>query len=637
MKTQRVYSRALCAALLIFVFAEVPHASAAPSPSPSPIPEIAHVVTSDRSDEAPGNAARTTYIISKQQIVDHGYRSVAAALESMPGVTITRYGGTGASASFGIRGSSGAQVLVLLNGIPAGGSQINDLDLNSIPTTGVERIEVVEGGGSTLYGAGSIGGIINIITSPIAGAPIVDLFAGSFGTQGASVETQHLSLSRTLARNDYELPGRPGRIDADSEQTTARTAFDARLGAVSAHFSAGISDHHLGAPGSDAFASQTSRQNYVDRDAHVSLVRKNRHSTATLELGGTQQLATFTCDTPVDNGCPNSPFDPNATPPPAYAQLLSEGRLDAGLRNLVAGERSRTVYGIDLARGVARVDDGGAGPLPVHAFAQTAAYLQQTWLARNGSQFYAGVRAERDGAQGGAVSPSAGAIVRLSRDLLLKANAATAFRAPNADDLYYPGFSNPALRDERARVADLSLDDGSLLGGATLTWFSTSGRDLIVLDSTYTPQNIGRASIQGLTFAIRTLPARGYYASLNLTDLYRAQNLDTGARLAYRGPVVASNLEVGFRGKRNALIDGAAIAVRSAGARAPVDPTQPLFDQAAAHTDIDAYVRVRIDARVLFTLRGYDLGNERYAEFGGSPTGGYPMPGRSFVLEFSTR
>jgi hypothetical protein len=69
-----------------------------------------------------------------------------------------------------------------------------------------------------------------------------------------------------------------------------------------------------------------------------------------------------------------------------------------------------------------------------------------------------------------------------------------------------------------------------------------------------------------------------------------------------------------------------------AGARGFVDPTQPLFAQPAAYTSMDAYVRLRAGRDVFVTLRGYNLGNEGYAA-----VSGYPMTGRSFMLELSSR
>src|SRR6185437_9266697 len=133
-------------------------------PSPSPLPDIAHVYTTDRSDETIKNATRTTYVVTRDQIARYGYRTVGEALQNVPGVTALPYGPLGSSVNYGIRGSNTAQVLVLVDGLPAPGSLDNSVELGNLPTTGVDRIEVVEGGGSTLYGTGAIGGIINIIT-----------------------------------------------------------------------------------------------------------------------------------------------------------------------------------------------------------------------------------------------------------------------------------------------------------------------------------------------------------------------------------------------------------------------------------------------------------------------------------------
>jgi vitamin B12 transporter len=606
--------RALCAAILL---ASTPLAARPePAPSPSPIPQIAHVTTSDRSDEDLARTSRTTFVITKAQMLRYGYRTVADAIASLPSVNIERYG-PGAFSQFGIRGSSSSQVLILVDGLPTAGSQINSLDLNEISTAGVERIELVEGGGSTLYGSGSVGGIVNIITAPL-GDSIVDVRDGSNGERALLLQTPHVSFERTIANNAFGTPDGSTRQNADSQLTSAHLAFDGKIGSLAAQLTAGITDHHLGVPGSDTFFSPTSREADLSRNARLRLSHSGRMSLTTLDLGAGSLRVAFTCD-PSDMNC----FAP--------AQLLTDGRLQVSLRNVVASDRSRTILGFDLSRGFARVDDG-FDPIEVHAYAQTAAYVQQDWLFAGGDRLYAGLRAERDGAQGGAFSPSLGAIVRMSPGLIVRANFATAFRAPTADDLYYPGFSNPKLVPERTRVADVTLTAPSLLDGTSLGWFSTAGTNLIVLDEKFVPQNVGHALIQGFTFETRTRPRNGIFARFNLTDLYRAQDLTTGTRLPSRGPVLQSNLELGYVGAPKASIESAAILLHTAGARASVDNTLPLFDQAVGFTRVDAFVRIRAGSGLLVTLRGFNLGNERYAE-----VAGYPLPGRSFALELSTR
>ncbi|MDP9110033.1 MAG: TonB-dependent receptor, partial [Candidatus Eremiobacteraeota bacterium] len=586
-----------------------------------------------RSSETLGTSSRIMYVVTKDEMIRKGYRSVADAITTLPGVNVSRYGPRGASANFGIRGSSSAQTLVLIDGFPAPGALVNSVDLESIPTAGVARIEVVEGGGSTLYGSGSIGGIINVITTAPVRTTLADLRSGSFGERGLSVETAHVSVDREIVRNDYSLADGSARTNADSELTAARFNVGRRVAGIAATLSGGIVEHHLGVPGPDSYLSVSSRQNTVGTDALLSLVRTRPQSVSTLEFGAAKLRLAYTCNSPVDFSCPDT-FPGNPSPPSApYAQLLSDARVQASFRNVVATQRQRSIYGIDMARAVARIDDGFGSPLEVHPFAQSALYVQHDWTTAGGSRFFVGVRGERNDAGGGthdaALSPSVGAVVHVTPKINVHANFATAFRAPTADDLYYPGFSNPRLQDERTRVADITLQDESLLGGATLGWFSTSGSNLIVLDGSFVPQNVSHASIAGVTFTLRTAPFHGIYSSLNLTNLYRAQDLGTdpaldiyaGRRLPGRGPVFASNLELGYRPSVGDTLDGAGIVLRTRGARG----------SEKAYTSADAFVRVRAGANAFLTLRAYNFFNERYAEIGG-----YPMPGRSFVVELGS-
>jgi len=619
------------AALTLLAPATALAQDATPTPTPSAPPEITHVVTADRSSESVGASARTTFVVGKAEMLRRGYRTVADAVATLPGVNLERYGPGGGSASVGIRGSSSEQVLVLIDGTPAGGAQILDVDLAAIPTSGVERVEVVEGGGSTLYGSGSIGGVINIITTPLHGT-IVDARTGSFGESALRIQTPNVSFERAVGTEAYALPDGTKRVNADFGLTSGRVAFDTKLASFNARFSAGITDRHQGVPGGlPYFLSPTSRQDDVSRDARLTLARSRGNATVTLELAGTSTNLTYSCDTPVDANCPDAYLGPGT---PFYEQLLKESRVQASLRETVDGANSRTIAGVDVSRGTTRIDSGSPyDPLEFHPFAQSAAYVQQNWSFGRGNGFYAGLRGERDGGQGGAFSPSLGGTLQLTPQITLRANLATAFRAPTAEDLYYPGFSTPTLVPERTRVADLSIEDRAILGGVTLGWFVTSGDDLIVFDPvSFAPQNIGHAVIAGFTFSAKTRPLHRTYAKLDLTDLYRAEDLDTQTRIGGRGPVVQGTLELGYLGSETGPFESAAIDVRNAGDRGFVDHTAPLFDQPVAYTRVDGFVRWRAGENSLLTLRAYDLGNARYAEIGG-----YPMPGRSFALELSTR
>lgn len=614
-----------------------PTPAPAVSPTPTAPPVIAHVYTADRHEEARSTSARTIYTVTREQIARYGYRTVAQALANVPGVEIAPYGALGSNVSFGIRGSSSNQVLVLIDGLPAPGNFDDTVELGNLPTTGVARIEVVEGGGSTLYGAGSLGGIINVITQGSAAYGAL-LRAGSFGERELDLNAPHLQFTRMLASNAFPLPGGGARPDSDYASTALHGDEEHRFGSIDAVVRGGFEYDHGGTPGSDAFLSPTSRENDVNEDLNLLLSHAGRQSQSALQLGGTTQQILFSCDPLSDANCGVS-----------VPALTREGRLDVSARNVVQGADEEIEYGIDLSRGVVRSDAGGSmflapgvASISTDALAQSALYAQERFDLPIGN-VYAGLRGERDGSLGGELSPSLGFIAHLARDFALKGNLASAFRAPNASELYFPGYGNPALAPERAQVADATLQDSAIAGGISLGWFTNRTNDLIVSTPVpipnsnpvayeYLPENVDHAFIQGFTFDARTLPLNGFTAAFNLTDLYRAQNLDAQSRLP-NDPVVAANLQLEYVPRHANVLANFGTELHIAGPRGAVDLEQPAFDQPVAFTTWNAHASFRVAPTLLLTLRGYNLGNERYAD----AFAGYPMPGRSFAVEFASR
>ncbi len=630
--------------------AVVAAASPLPSATPSALPVIARVVTSDRSNETLRNSVRTTYVVSAADIARDGYRTIADAIATVPGVQMESYGAIGASANYGIRGSSSAQVLVLINGAPAPGSFANSVELGVLSTAGVARIEIVEGGGSTLYGTGSIGGIINIITKDTVSPASAILRYGTFDDSELQLNVAGFSLERIVANNSYGLPASAGEsgpnpathTNGDYEATTARYGITRTAGAIQISFAGSLESDDLGSAGEFPYYSTTSREHDVNEGGTLTFSHQRAQSSASLALFGTLQRVTFDCDGTTDANC----FQ-------LFQSLSIETRNGLSLRDVVSGSNERTIYGIDLSRGIVQTNDGNGDPVSSDALAQSAGYVQQMWIgARN--EFYVGLRGERDGSLGGEFSPSAGARFDLSPTLTLKLNAANAFRAPNASELYYPGYGSVSqglglLQPERAQVGDVTLEDTRFLGGASIAWFDNFTRDLIVPTCiqycgastappntypVYAPQNVDLAHMSGLTFDARTQPIHGVGATLNVTDLYLAQDLVAQSRLP-NDPVFTVNLGLTYTGGPRAFVSAAGIAERAVGQRTtatmPIDPAQPLFYQPVAYSDLTAYTSLRIAPHALLTLRGYNLGNERYAA-----VAGYPMPGRTFSLELRT-
>jgi vitamin B12 transporter len=631
-------------------FAAVVAAVATPTPLPSgsPIPQIVRVVTSDRSEEAITKATRVTYVVTKDQIEKYGYRTVGDALTKVPGVELESYGAIGANQSYGIRGSNSSQVLVLVNGMPAPGSYANTVNLGTFSTAGINRIEVVEGGGSTLYGTGAVGGIINIITDNSTQGNGLARY-GSFGDTEFQAGGEGFTVDRTWANNIYGLPSYTsyGQVEPTSRNnaqygaTTLRYSGSHTFGSITAELNLSTEDEILGSPGYYPYVSTSALQNEVDNIAGLTLRHNGAQSTTTLQLGGEQQQLAYNC---------NEIQEPEACYQPSQS-LSVESRVSAYLRNAVDGGNNHIVYGIDLSRGTVMANSGGA-PAPyisgtpppavtTAALAQAAAYVQDAVDFSKWFQAYGGVRAERDGSLGGAISPSIGIEADPAQGISVKLNYATAFRAPNASELYYPGYGNPNLFPERSKVADATVyfrgDDGT----ASVGWFRNHTNDLIVstlvgclptgYECVYLPENVAHAMIQGFTVDAATRQHPGIGGAFNLTDLYTAQNTDTGSRLP-NDPVFTANLGLKFIAQPTGFFGGAEIWERVVGQRGTVDYTQPLFFQPAAYSNLTAYVDFRVAPKFDLYLRGFNLGDERYAD-----VSGYPMPGRSFAIELRAR
>ncbi len=211
--------------------------------------DIAHVYTTDRTDETLKNATRTTYVVTHDQITRNGYRTIGEALGGRPGCERVDLRTdwfdrelSAFAAAIPHRCSCSS------TGCPRRVHFDNSVELGNLPTTGVDRIEVVEGGGSTLYGTGAIGGIINIITqrnSPNAAT----LAWGSFGEQRLEVDTDHVQISRVVAKNDYGLPNGSVRPDSDYASSAIHADGARRIGTFDIAVRAGLESDHLGTPG----------------------------------------------------------------------------------------------------------------------------------------------------------------------------------------------------------------------------------------------------------------------------------------------------------------------------------------------------------------------------------------------------
>jgi vitamin B12 transporter len=162
------------------------------------------IVTANKIEQKQNSTGKVVTVITSEQLNARAGQTVAQVLSEQAGMYLPgALSNAGTVPSIYMRGASSGRTLILVDGAPVGDPSMisNEFDLNLIPLAQIERIEILKGSQSTLYGSDAIGGVINIITKKKA---------GSFITGGASkgtydTKTNQVAFNGVLAKINYTL------------------------------------------------------------------------------------------------------------------------------------------------------------------------------------------------------------------------------------------------------------------------------------------------------------------------------------------------------------------------------------------------------------------------------------------------
>ncbi|MFV0447062.1 MAG: TonB-dependent receptor domain-containing protein [Vibrio sp.] len=172
------------------------------------------IVTANRFEQGINEQLSPIDVITKQQIKDLKVESLTELLKRLPSVQVANNGGPGQTNNFYIRGRSGRNVLVMINGIRVGSSTTGTANLNALPLQSVERIEILRGPRASVYGSDAVSGVINLITSEKGnGASSVSAGIGSKGRRDASA-----SIATSTDNAWFSITGSTQRSDGYNVQ-----------------------------------------------------------------------------------------------------------------------------------------------------------------------------------------------------------------------------------------------------------------------------------------------------------------------------------------------------------------------------------------------------------------------------------
>lgn len=200
------------------------------------------VITATKSEINRRETGSSVTVISSEDIERKGRREISELLEDVPGLSVTRNSSFGGSTFASIRGSDHTSVVVLIDGVKVNDPSSADkgFDLAGLTTDNVERVEIIRGSQSTLYGSDAMGGVINIITKKGKGDPRITIRteAGSFhtynemaGVSGGSDGAFYSFAASRIDSRGFSKSSKPqhcaGRYERDPYENTT---LSARLG-----------------------------------------------------------------------------------------------------------------------------------------------------------------------------------------------------------------------------------------------------------------------------------------------------------------------------------------------------------------------------------------------------------------------
>jgi len=565
------------------------------------------VITATRTAQPLDSTLAQAVIITRDEIETAGAASLTELLQRKAGLEIRATGGPGQPSGVFIRGASSTHTLVLVDGLRVGSSTSGSTAFEHIPLDLIERIEVVKGPLSSVYGSDAIGGVVQIFTrnstKPRLTSSIgfgsdstVSANAGFSVTEGKAVLTFDAGYQESKPQSATNPAAGPYtyNYDGDPYQNThalvrlTQTLWQGEMVGFTAWQSRGKADFDSG-PGAAATNKQTLSGYQLSSENNFAPDWKSR-----LIIGRT-----------TDDSVITSSYPGNFKTEQNQASWFNEFKTATGHMSAGIEWRGETL----------------ASDTPYDATKRETTSVFAGYLEKIGpTQFEFTLRRDEEEQFGrrntGSVSygytflPGASAYVRGGR----------AFRAPSFNDLYYPGFSNPNLKPEQSDQAEAGVRVRVKEGRLDIVYFENRIDDLIVFDTvTFQPQNLSRARIRGWEMQAGTTFA-GMTVKAALT-LQRPEDRDTGKQLRSRAEQFGSLSAAGNFGQWDVSGD-----IVASGARYDSSDEAPAT-RMGGYALLNANVRYKIDKTWSVELVAQNLTDKKY-----ELAQGYNTPTRSLFL-----
>lgn len=544
------------------------------------------IVTATRTPQTVDSALASVTVISRQDIERQQARSVQDVLRGIPGVSISNNGGMGKTSFVFMRGTESDHVLVLIDNIKVGSATSGTTAFENIPIDQIERIEIVRGPRSSLYGSEAIGGVIHIITRKGTGSGFrqhLNFGGGSFGT---------LEGSTGMSYN-----GTQGWLNLTASGIGTQ-GFNACNGISSAGCFVDTADSTLYDRDGYRNVAGSMRGGYRFQNG-LEIETNFMQSSGKSQFDGSFANKTVLMQQVVGGVIRYAPTafwnfnliagssreDSDNFLGTAFQSRFNTTRDTVSVLNTftVAKDQQLTI-GMDYQRDHVKSTEA----YTVMSRNNWGVFAQhQMNIASHNLQF--SVRHDDNQQFGSRVTGNAGWSYPLSEKFVLLANFGSAFKAPTFNELYYPGFSNPNLKPEDSLSYEFGTRGQANWGNWSINAYETHIDNLIAYDARrFAPNNIDKARIRGIEGVLST-QILSWQINTNVTLM---EPLDRGSG-SDRGNILPRRAEQSFRLDLNREFGKYAI-----GSILLVEGQR--YDDLANTRKLDAYAKLDLRAEYLF-------------------------------------
>ncbi len=491
------------------------------------------VVTPSRIEESSGDVGRVVDVVTSGEIQRSGAQDLAEALTNLTSVEMSNYGGPGANTNIRMRGSTAAQVLVMVDGRPINSPRDGQVDLSTIPLENISRVEVMHGPGSSLYGSQAMGGVVNIITkSPPKKGQKTEVYS-SFGTARTYIE--RLSQGARISNFGYLISGEY-QSSQGFRPNSSLNASDCNLKLVyelnsqnTASLNSGFYKSKLGTPGSINYPDPDDKQNTLKRFFDFNWNFKPDEQTGVSVKAYQNYDRIEFLENSSDGWNPDNQKDIYTTTVRGFGLQANKQLFDVYW--LIAG--------FDYVK---NMNDSTTSAK--HEYNVTSGYLENRFdLFDNKLNVNFSARLDSYSNFDTQINPSLSLLYKFNDAIKFHGLVSRSYRVPTFNDLYnsIPGMgtSNPNLVPEKGITGEIGFESKINKYLSTgLTFYRSNYKELIQWSEVPAPiyyqvMNVGSAIINGLEFGNRISLSDNFDLNIDYTFL-EAKDEKTHKFLVYQ-------------------------------------------------------------------------------------------------------